>query len=74
MECFLHNFFNFDFSHYTVPENVLNRAGFQLFESTSFMTGSFNKASFSVTSFQGNSIDIILVKRGVVEVRKIGYR
>ncbi|PFO85773.1 hypothetical protein [Bacillus cereus] len=67
-------FFNFVDQDYTVPENILKRAGFQLFESTSFMTESFNKASFSVTSFQGNSIDIIPVKRGIVEVRKIGYR
>ena len=58
---------------YTVPEHVLQRTGYQLFETKTFQTESFSKSSFSTVSFQTNSIDIIPVKRGIVGIRKVGY-
>lgn len=66
-------FFNFVDQDYTVPEHVLRRVGYQLFETKTFQTDSFRKTSFSTVSFQLNSIDIIPLKRGIVGVRKIGY-
>lgn len=66
-------FLNFVNQNYTVPEHVLRRTGYQLFETKTFQKESFSNSSFSSVSFQANSIDIIALKRGVVGVRKIGY-
>lgn len=66
-------FFNFVDQDYTVPEHVLRRAGYQLFETKTFQKESFSKSTFSTVSFHTNSIEVIPLKRGIIGVRKIGY-
>lgn len=66
-------FFNFVDQNFTVPESVLQKAGYDLFLDHSFSTQSFSTFSFSRQSFKTNSIDIIPLKRGVIGIRKIGY-
>ncbi|QGM30139.1 hypothetical protein GI482_07010 [Bacillus sp. N3536] len=66
-------FFNFVDQNYIVSETVLQKAGYDLFTTHSFPTRSFSTSDFSTQSFKTNSFDIILLRRGVVGIRTIGY-
>lgn len=64
---------------YKIPEDILKRAGFKLFDFTKFKTkqlefNKFNNSKFEFKKFEYNTIRIDFLKRDVIEIAKIGYK
>lgn len=58
---------------YTVPEDILEKAGYDLIRVQSFAVQSFSVQSFTVQSFSTNSLSFTPVRRGVISFNTIGY-
>ena len=56
-----------------IPEDVLRKAGYDLFSTHSFTTRSFSISGFSVQGFNVNSLSFLPVRRGVISCSAIGY-
>lgn len=58
---------------YTISEEILNSAGYDIFETQAFTTESFAGESFSPNSFPVNSLSFKPISRGVIGVNVVGY-
>jgi hypothetical protein len=66
-------FFGMISQDYTVPEEVLREAGYDLFCTQSFSVQSFSTGGFQVRSFETNSLSFTPIRRGVLSATSIGY-
>jgi hypothetical protein len=66
-------FFGMVEQDYTVPEEVLRQAGYDLFSTHSFSIQSFSTGGFSVQSFRTNSLTFTPVRRGLIACKAVGY-
>ena len=72
------SFFGLVDQDYTLPNTVLESLGLETFspesfESESFTTESFETEEFAPESFKTESFDVLILRRGVIGVRRIGY-
>lgn len=63
---------------YTLPEDVMRQIGlpvfdYDKFEYPAFSFSKFTAPNFEYPKFEPDSIDILFLRRGVIEVRRIGY-
>lgn len=63
---------------YTLPEDVMRQIGlpvfdYDKFEYSAFSYSKFTAPNFEYPKFEPDSIDILFLRRGVIEVRRIGY-
>lgn len=73
-----YTFFGLVEQDYSLPDEVVKRLGLETFNFESFDTESFQFETFQYESieledFEFESIDIVMLKRGLIGVRKIGY-
>lgn len=66
-------FFNTVNQNYTVSEEVLINAGYDLFATRTFSTESFPISSFNVQSFDVNTLSFTPVRRGLISCNTVGY-
>ena len=67
-------FFGMVDQDYTIPEEVLREAGYDLFCRHSFEAQPFPVANFSVQSFSTTSLAFRTIRRGVIGFDVVGYR
>ena len=63
---------------YEMPSHLLKKLGYDIFEyedfnHESFETDNFVYESFNYTPFNYEKLDIVMMKRGIIGIRKIGY-
>ena len=73
-----YTFFGLVEQDYALPDEVVKRLGLETFEFESFPFETFPFETFPFESielekFEFESIDIVMLKRGLIGVRKIGY-
>jgi len=66
-------FFGLVSQDYTVPEDVLLEAGYDLSSTQSFSLQTFSTGGFQVQSFETNSLNFTPIRRGVLSATSIGY-
>ena len=66
-------FFGIVEQDYTVPDDVLEQAGYDLIDRHSFSTQSFSTDGFNTQSFEINSLSFTPVRRGVISCNVVGY-
>lgn len=65
-------FFGIVKQDYTVSEEILKQAGYDLFSIKTFSKQSFSTNSFTVQSFKNNSLSFTPVQRGVISCNVVG--
>jgi hypothetical protein len=73
-----YTFFGLVGQDYTLPRAVLDRIGIKVFETKHYETKryetkTFHTKRYGIKRYEVKRIDFIVLKRGVIEVRKVGY-
>jgi len=66
-------FFGIVKQDYTVPEEVLEKAGYDIFIKKTFNVATFPITTFPVSTFKVNSLNFTPLRRGIISCRIIGY-
>ncbi len=66
-------FFSMVKQDYTVAEEVLRQAGYDLFCTHSFNRQSFSTGNFSTQSFRTTTLSFMPIRRGVIACNAVGY-
>lgn len=59
--------------NYKIPPEVLKQAGYNIFKTRDFSIKKFEPKKFKIKQFQAKSINIRVMKRGLIGVNTIGY-
>ncbi|CUJ83045.1 Uncharacterised protein [Achromobacter sp. 2789STDY5608615] len=66
-------FFGLVEQSYSVPEEVLKSAGFDIFARKVFASSAFNTPRFKLQPFAPDSVGFTLLRRGVIGFNTVGY-